>query len=42
MAVATSNAVVTIRDVLVIISNPLCRKSSPGYWLAHIGDFGPP
>lgn len=35
MAVAANNAVVTIRDVLVIFSNPL-------YWLAHIGDFGPP
>ena len=42
MAVAASKAVVTIRDVLVIISNFLWRMSLPAYWLAHIGDFGPP
>jgi hypothetical protein len=42
MAVAASNAVVRIRNVIVIISNFLCRTSFPVYWLAHIGDFGPP
>jgi hypothetical protein len=42
MAVAASNAVVTIRNVLVVISNLLCRMSFAAYWLAHIGDFGPP
>jgi hypothetical protein len=42
MAVAASKAVVTIRDVLVIISNLLCRTSFAAYWLGHIGDFGPP
>jgi hypothetical protein len=35
IAVAASKAVVTIREILVIISNLL-------YWPAHIGDFGPP